>query len=165
MTQRQKLRYRMKPGVGPHYYEGKKYVSGQIIRMYPEQTENIKNKLEPLDQVPDLPEKLPLKLVQREDGKYDVINEGTGNPINDVPLSLKESMEMVGDRDDDKKVEVQLQDDEPPSLKAVHRGGGRYLLVDTETEEPITDAFFKKDDANAIINGEKSLEEVLGNKD
>lgn len=106
--------YRMKKGMGPHSMKlkGKKITlhPGDEVRCEPEDIGGILDrKFEALEAPP--PEPSPergLVIKPREDGKCDVINEATGNKINDDPLTPKQAAQMVGSlMPDDKKETVE----------------------------------------------------------
>lgn len=94
--------YRMKKGVGPHSMKlkGKNITlrSGDEVRCDPEDIGGALNlKFDALEPPP--PEPSPergLVVESRKDGKCDVINEATGNKINDEPLTPKEAEQMAG---------------------------------------------------------------------
>jgi|GEM_PF-5478296 len=94
--------YRMKKGVGPHSMklDGKNITlhPGDEVRCEPEDIGGIlERKFDALEPPPPEPSpKVGLVVKHREDGKCDVINEVTGNKINDEPLTPKEAAQMVG---------------------------------------------------------------------
>ena len=61
-------------------------------------------------------------------------------------VSIQESLDKAkGARDDDDDVD-------PPAvtLKAIHKGGGRWVVVNTETGEQVNEGYLKKPDAKAM---------------
>ena len=155
-----KIKYKFKPAVGPHYKDGKEYGPGDIIKLRPDQAKGIMHKLEQLE--PDPPEPQPevsMVIMENADGTYNVVNEVTSEPVNDLPLTMEQARALVGDDakvctfekepmsipgdekvmgdavvhdgDDDK-----LEDD--VKVKAQHRGSGRYVIVIEGTGEIVT---------------------------
>ena len=50
-------------------------------------------------------------------------------------------------------------------LVVVHKGGGKYNVINTATGEPINDILLTKRQAEALANGEKKESEAEGQKD
>jgi hypothetical protein len=166
-----KKAYRLKPHVGSHWYPEpgkglKKYGPGQIIHMFPDQAKKISHKLENYqeEEFQDAEPTISLRIVERGDGLYDVINEKTRHPVNDAPLSLKQSRVLAGE---DAKVEkIEMPEEETPkpvpskNLTKKHRGGGRYLVIDQSSGEAISDNYFNRQEADDLVRGKITLEEL-----
>lgn len=115
--------YRMKKGVGPHSMKlkGKNITlhPGDEIRCGPEDIGGALNlKFDALEAPPPEPfPKIGLVVKPREDGKCDVINEATGNKINDEPLTPKEAEQMAGSLEPSQKEEAKSKGDDPKKGK------------------------------------------------
>lgn len=83
------------------------------------------------------------------DKVYWMDESGYLSPMNEDDSSPKDkSGEVIGG----------IESDEPPlGLKAVHRSGGWYDVVNEKTGKPINDKSLRKDEAEALIN-EKIVE-------
>jgi hypothetical protein len=100
------IRFRLKPGHGKHYasVDGKKTVlrPGDVICCEPAELGGAIGKFEQLD--PDPPPAAPeigLCVVNRDDGLCDVVNEATGEKINDAPMTPEEASSLTDKFEDD----------------------------------------------------------------
>jgi hypothetical protein len=88
--------YRLKSGTLK--YEGKKYHPGDTFEAQEFEMRFFLDTLERLDE-PEEPEKdapyFGLRLRHKGAGKYDVINEATGEPINDSLLDKEEAQALI----------------------------------------------------------------------
>ena len=98
-------KYRLKPGC-KHYMRANgrrayKFVGGDIIELPADKAAAIMDKLELVEEaqpVEEKEEKIPavsLQIVHRGGGKYNVVNQVTGKPINDRLLTKEEAEELV----------------------------------------------------------------------
>lgn len=95
-------KYRYKENVGKHYHKenGKtrKLVPGDVVEIEESRMIGIKDKFDPIISI-DKPQQeeivAGLKIVKLDKGKFNVVNEITGVPINDEPLTRKEAFELV----------------------------------------------------------------------
>jgi len=151
-------KFRMRPKVGPHYYNGKKYISGDEINLPEHAAKGIMFKLERIGDAPkeEIPE-VGFQIVALGDDKYKVVNEDSGESINDDPLTLKEARAIAGDS----ARLVDIVKDGRPELKARHRGGGRYLITNEKTGQPIVPDLFNRKECNEIIHGRATIAETL----
>ena len=143
----QKVKFKIK--TGKHYIGPKRYVVGDIIELYEHQAEGIMFKLERVNPIVPEPEQKPevgLIIVETDDDMFDVINEVTSARLNAEPLTLDQAQSLAGE-----SVEVRRIAVDPDVIKAIHRGGGRYLLVYDETEKPLTDKYFTRAEAAKLI--------------
>jgi len=151
----------MKPRVGPHYLDGKRYDPGDIIELHEYQIKNIMDKLVPVDPAPIIaPEPEPevkLQIIEADDG-WDVINELTGDPINDASLTLDQAKALAGP---DAEI-IETPEVDPAPLKAVHRGGGKYVIVWEETGDFISERLFTRSEASAVLKGIEAGKMVIG---
>lgn len=114
----EKKAYRL--AVGRHRERGVAYVRGDIVESEFELDKIHKNKFVPLD------------------GSVRTIDP-TERSAKDDPAALK------GRRDDD----------DPITLKKIHKGGGKYIVVNEETGEQVNDGLLNKEEANALIQTEE----------
>ena len=94
------IRFRMKRGMGKHYRRQRGEMvcvrPGDEIVCDPDELGNAKFKFEQLDPTPPPPEpNVGLKLVHKGGGWYDVVNEVSGQKINDELLKKNEALELV----------------------------------------------------------------------
>lgn len=172
--QGQELRFRMKRGVGSHYYKGKKYVAGEEIRLPEHVAQRIKDKLIRIDPAPDEPEpEFGFVIVHLGDDTYDVVNDADGKSINDEPMTLKEARALAGDKAPvqgrEQEQEQEQEGDDAEVVKAAelavrHRGGGRYVIVNKGTNKPVTDELFTKQECESIIAGDVTVDQVLAGR-
>jgi hypothetical protein len=147
--------------VGPHYKGGKRYVPGDIIELHEHQAQGIMFKLEQLDPSPPPPEpEVSMMIVEIENDMFDVVNEITSERINDSSLTLSQAKSLVGE---DVPIQYKKEVVDPPKIKAFHRGGGRYILVYEETQEKITNQYFKRAEAAQILKKIESGEMNISN--
>ena len=101
-----KIRFRLKQGCGSHRYrdaEGNLIVmrSGDIITCDPDRIKSLMFKFEQIDPDPPVPEPVVgLKKVRapgEETNQWNVINEATGKPINDVPMNHRDAQALIRD--------------------------------------------------------------------
>jgi len=79
---------------------------GDIIECYPEMLQHFKDMFTQIDPDPPPPEPTAgLFLVDLGDGRFNVINENTGFPVNNVPVSREVALSMVN--------RASPEDDEP----------------------------------------------------
>lgn len=148
-------KFRLKQGVGAHYYKKKRYVAGDEIEMPEFVAEKIMHKLVRLSPAPDdVPYVSGFAIVHLGGREYNVVNDDSGKAINDEPLTLKEAQALAGEG---AKV---ISAGQGEGMHMRHRGGGRYVLVD-DAEKPIVEDLFTKAQAQKIINGDVTIEEVL----
>lgn len=87
---------------GKFYYKGKKYVAGDVFEASPYDVRGIRDIIQPLDKVEeyqdfqedDVPRK-KLEAIHRGFGKWDVVNNTTGENVNDQPLTKAEAKQLV----------------------------------------------------------------------
>ena len=93
-----RIKYRLKSGYGSHTVAGVVYVSGSIIEATVDELGGALDKFEPMEPIPDPPQpNAGLKVVSTGDDKYDVVNEASGDALNDESLSLQEATSIAGD--------------------------------------------------------------------
>lgn len=180
--------YKLKAHVGSHWYpvDGglKKFDAGDTIWMLPSHAAKIKSKLENFVEPGVVDDAVvTLMIVERADGDYDVVNVGTGQAVNDFPLLLRQAKIIAGDEADVKtrsgeiidkaimmeKSKPQQPIEQPPqrtkkgesrSLVKVHKGGGRYLVLDENTSQPVSENYFSKEQAEDLVEGRVTLEQL-----
>jgi hypothetical protein len=99
-----KMRFRLKKGKYTYQdADGNTVVkrSGDIVECEPEKLQYFMDKFEQLDKNPPPPEpSVGLKKVRvpgEETNQWNVINEATGKPINDVPLNYRDAQALIRD--------------------------------------------------------------------
>lgn len=108
--------YRLKANHGTHWFlnpDGKETPirAGETIECEPWQLGDAIRKFDVVVEAPPTPPPaVGLKAVHRGAGRYDVINEATGKPINSESLSRAEANEMVQDGPT-----PEIEDDDPTS--------------------------------------------------
>lgn len=100
-----RIRFRLKQGCGSHRYldaEGALIVMrpGDVIKCDPDDVKSLMFKFEQID--PDPPQPVPvaglrMERASDETNQWNVINEATGKPINDVPLNHRDAQGLVRD--------------------------------------------------------------------
>ena len=157
----QKVKFKMKSNVGPHYDGAKQYVSGDIIHLDEHQAESIMFKLDRID--PPTPEPEPeftMIIVETDNDLFDVVNELTSERVNEEPLTLDQAQALVGE-----DVPVQRLTVDPGKIKVIHQGEGQYLVVWDETEKPVVEQTFTRAEAAKIIEsidqGEATVEDLV----
>lgn len=84
---------------GKHIHKGKKYRAGDIITCNQEDISGFLSRFEIVeeDKKPELPQEKthPLQIKRVFGSRYNVINTGTGTPINDKPLLKAEALELI----------------------------------------------------------------------
>lgn len=164
----EKSKFKLKRNVGSHWYHKQKYNPGDRIDMYEHEAKKIMHKLERLDKSPEdklMEAESGFAIMHLGDGEYNVVNDASGKAINDEPLTLKEARALAGDgaeiigaTDDD-------EGDAPDTdLSMTHRGSGRYAVIDAGGE-PISGELFSKQEAEQIVSGNYTVEEVLESRD
>jgi len=160
---------------GKKYYgfkDGKrhKYVEGDVIDIDPDRLKYHMDIFDPLEPIEAEDERhaaprTQLKAVYRDDGKYDVVNEVVEIPINDVPLTKKEARALVDGKNlvaldkeekskttkkEDITTELKEKIEIPLKLKAVHKGGGKYNVINEATGKPVNDVLLSKKEAFSL---------------
>jgi hypothetical protein len=174
----QKNTYRFKQGVGRHHGKrGKIYNAGDLIELYEWETAGFMDKLELLPPAVPAPAQVtapPLEIHPAEDGKFNIINPKTGVALNSVPLSEAQARVMAGPdatvfipsppvgppvtRRVRKPVvgvtEVTVADQGPRKLTSLHKGAGRYVVLDETTGQLVAGGdgqYLSKAEADAMV--------------
>ena len=112
--------YRLKAGQGTHWFrqpDGRETPirAGETIECEAWQLGGSIDRFEVVTPPPPPPPpEVGLKAVHRGAGRYDVINEATGKPINSATLSKSEAQELI----DDAPIHEWDEDDESPRVIA-----------------------------------------------
>lgn len=131
------MRFKYKNNVGNHYYNRRKLKPGDII-----DTDSVGGAIDKFEQLdPDPEPVLPnvgLHAKETEDGRFDVVNETTGEPINDAPLNKNEVDQLV-DKDVSKKfVMVKIIND-------------KFNVMNNATGKPINKEPLSKKEAKKLL--------------
>jgi hypothetical protein len=159
-----KIKFRMKPEVGPHLMGNSVYEAGDIIELYETQATSIMFKLirlEPREaDKPDPEPEVKLKIVEA-DGGWDVVNEKTGQAINNNSVTLEQAKALAGP----KAEIVETPKVDPDVIKAIHRGGGRYALVWEKSQTVVVQKLWSRAEASDIMkrieDGSLAIEEIV----
>lgn len=89
---------------------------GETFKATPFEVRNIQHKVEPLEPIPEEQEKPPIQRFQvlhKGGGRYAVINEATGETVNDKWLSKTEANELAGIDDESETGEAEAGEENP----------------------------------------------------
>ena len=159
----EKYKYRLKDNVGPHYIGTVCYEPGDLIKLTEANAAKILNKLISLEPKPEeKPEPEPtvrLQIIEADDG-WDVVNPNTGKAINNESVSLEQAKQIAGSNAE----VIETPKADPPTIKAVHRGGGKFILAWEKDSTPVSSKLYTRAEADEIfkqiIAGELTLEEL-----
>ena len=112
---------------GPHYQGGKRYMPGDVVESDRALDEVFQGKFELIVEEPE--EKAP----EATPGKSPVRFQRAA-----PPSQL------------DKDEETDEESTRVPKLKAVHKGAGRWVVLNVETGERVNDEYLKKAEAKAM---------------
>jgi hypothetical protein len=77
---------------------------------------------------------------------------GDSFEADNVPEAFLTTLEVLGEKTEPEK---KIARRKPPTLKLVHKGSGRYEVVNTVSGKKLTDKLVSKKEALAIIGKEK----------
>lgn len=174
-------KYRLKNGKIHGKKDGQRHVyrKGDTIELNSDQAKYKMDALEPLEPLEREEERhsaprTQLKAVYRDDGKYDVFNVAVEVPVNDVPLTKKEARALVDggnleDLDKEEKPKIAKEEDVAPELKeeietplklkVVHKGGGKYNVVNDATGKPVNDTLLTKTEAMDLAEEKEKVDD------
>lgn len=115
---------------GNHYMHRRKLTPGEIVECDPSEVKSFMDRFEPAEAPPPEPEpEVGLKVVAHVEGgnTFDVVNETTGKPVNDVPLTLDEARQVSSTTNVDTSLLDQMEKD------------GELHPVSIEDEETLID--------------------------
>lgn len=160
------MKLQKRVGPGPFYLRAGRRIRlvnpGDIIDASEEFYEKHKSQFDRIGPEPEQPKQdMQLRMVARSDDGFDVVNDATGEPINDGPLTEEQATAIVGPDGDGAKVDAHEtatlktdeadESEEPRVLVLSHRGAGRYDVIDQTTGEPINEVLLTKAEAEALV--------------
>jgi hypothetical protein len=153
--------YQFKPHVGRHIMGQRVYGPGDTIELYEWQTEGFIDKLvlvqtgEPPAPVQPEPSTVPMIIRGTVDGGFDVYRADSTQPINNVALTEAEARELAGPgatflpaeanppavearrRRGQAPAGIPSISADVPSLTVIHKGAGRYVVLDEATGQVV----------------------------
>jgi hypothetical protein len=119
---------------GKFYFQGNKYIAGDVFEATPSQVKGIRNIIQPLDKIEDYMEpheedvpRTKLKAVHKGFGKWDVVNIAIDKAINDRPLNKAEALQLIEESESDLEKEEAIAE-----AKAVERQKKELAKLEAE---------------------------------
>mgnify|MGYP000577203157 CR=1 FL=1 len=85
----------------------------------------------------------------------------------DIPQAFRDLVQPIDQGFGPSGSELEYEEPEPakPSLEKAHRGGGRYVVYNTETNKLLTEEYLSKEEADTLIEAGGDVTALEGESD